>query len=68
MYDKWFRVNIIHDVNGGKVTVFIDGIQKYVGEDRGKATNMYFKCGVYTQVGSSNYMDSRWKGIKLFKK
>ncbi|KAE8100417.1 hypothetical protein FH972_018317 [Carpinus fangiana] len=67
MYDKWFRVNIIHDVNGGKVTVFIDGVQKYVGKDKGKAT-MYFKCGVYTQDGSSNYMESRWKGIKLFKK
>ncbi|KAL7262848.1 hypothetical protein ACSBR1_001082 [Camellia fascicularis] len=32
-YDKWFRVNLIHDVDGGKVTVFINGAQKFETRD-----------------------------------
>jgi hypothetical protein len=44
LYDEWFRVNVIHDVDGGKVTVFnIDGVQKFVVKDQGPG-DLYFKC------------------------
>ncbi|KAL6218199.1 hypothetical protein ACLB2K_011414 [Fragaria x ananassa] len=68
LYDKWFRVNIIHNVDKGKVIVFIDGVKKFVVKDQGPG-DLYFKCGVYAApFNSSNYMESRWKGIKLYKK
>ncbi|OMO58432.1 Concanavalin A-like lectin/glucanases superfamily [Corchorus olitorius] len=68
LYDKWFRVNVIHDVKEGKITVFIDGEQKFVVNDQGPG-DLYFKCGVYAAPeNSSNFMESRWKDIKLFKK
>lgn len=68
LYDKWFRVNIIHNVDKGKITVFIDGVKKFVVNDQGPG-DLYFKFGVYAApVGSSNYMESRWKDIKLYKK
>ncbi|CAK9176336.1 unnamed protein product [Ilex paraguariensis] len=68
MYDKWFRVNLIHDVDGGKVTVFLDGVQKFETNDRGLA-QFYFKCGVYAALSDiSYYMESRWRDIKIYKK
>ena len=68
IYDKWFRVNVIHDVGKGQVTVFVDGQQKLVVNDNG-VTQHYFKCGVYAAPnGSSNRMESRWKSIKVYKK
>ncbi|OWM90752.1 citrate-binding protein-like [Punica granatum] len=68
LYDKWFRLNVIHDVGKGKLTVFIDGEQKYEGHDQGPG-DLYFKCGVYAAPEkSSNYMESRWRDIKIYKK
>ncbi|KAK4264814.1 hypothetical protein QN277_025941 [Acacia crassicarpa] len=67
MYDRWFRLNVIHDVAASNVNVYIDGVLKYNGAGRGQASH-YFKFGVYTQNDPSHYMESRWKDIKLFKK
>ncbi|GAY39780.1 hypothetical protein WN944_008379 [Citrus x changshan-huyou] len=68
LYDKWFRLNIIHDVDGGMVTVFIDGVQKFATKDKGPG-DLYFKCGVYAAPANiSYYMESRWRDIKIFKK
>lgn len=68
IYNKWFRLNVIHSVGARKVTIFIDGEKKLVIKDHGRAS-FYFKYGVYAAPsGSSHYMQSRWKGIKLFKK
>ncbi|KAL3504490.1 hypothetical protein ACH5RR_034331 [Cinchona calisaya] len=68
MYDRWFRVNLIHDVDGGTVTVYIDGEQKFQTQDRGRA-QFYFKCGVYAALRDiSYYMESRWRDIKIYKK
>ncbi|CAK9134695.1 unnamed protein product [Ilex paraguariensis] len=69
MYDKWFRVNLIHDVDGEKVTLFIDGVQKFETKDRGPGDDLYFKCGVYAARKNISYsMESRWKDIKIYKK
>lgn len=67
IYDKWFRLNVIHDVEGNSVNIYINGVPKYNGHGRGGTTH-YFKCGVYGQVGDSFYMESRWKDIKILKK
>ncbi|KAE8668473.1 Citrate-binding protein [Hibiscus syriacus] len=68
LYDKWFRLNVIHDVGKGKIWVFIDGEEKFVVKDQGPG-DLYFKCGVYAAPSkSSNFMESRWRDIKLFKK
>ncbi|KAI4297041.1 hypothetical protein L6164_036950 [Bauhinia variegata] len=66
-YNRWFRVNVIHDVGASTVKVYIDGVLKYQGNGRGDATH-YFKFGVYEQNDSSSYMESRWKDIKIFRK
>ncbi|CAA3029021.1 Citrate-binding protein [Olea europaea subsp. europaea] len=66
-YDKWFRLNVIHEVETRKLKVYINGIFKYETLDRG-GTSHYFKCGVYAGPNPSYYMESRWKGIRIFKK
>ncbi|KAK6259026.1 hypothetical protein SCA6_013500 [Theobroma cacao] len=67
IYDRWFRVNVIHDVNASKLQVYIDGVLKLEPPGHG-GTNHYFKFGVYEQNDSSYYIESRWKGIKVLKK
>ncbi|KAK7283559.1 hypothetical protein RIF29_13147 [Crotalaria pallida] len=68
LYDKWFRLNIIHDVDEGKVSVFIDGEKKFETHDQGPG-DLYFKCGVYAAPDNiSHYMESRWRDIKIYKK
>ncbi|PON83528.1 Alginate lyase [Trema orientale] len=67
IYDRWFRVNVVHDVEASDVKVYIDGVLTYHAPGRG-GTSHYFKCGVYAQKDSSYLMESRWKGIKVLKK
>ncbi|KAK2979610.1 hypothetical protein RJ640_020102 [Escallonia rubra] len=68
LYDKWFRVNLIHDVDGGLLTVFIDGEQKFQHKDQGPG-DLYFKCGVYAAPSNiSYYMESRWRDIRIYRK
>ncbi|KAL5704855.1 hypothetical protein ACHQM5_023225 [Ranunculus cassubicifolius] len=67
MYNRWFRINVIHDVDQGVLTVFVDGNQKYQAKDHGPG-DLYFKCGVYAQNNASFYMESRWKDIKIYTK
>ncbi|XP_057761135.1 citrate-binding protein-like [Arachis stenosperma] len=67
LYDKWFRLNIIHDVDGGTVSVFIDGKKKFHTKDKGPG-DLYFKCGVYAAPANiSYYMESRWRDIKIYR-
>lgn len=67
IYNRWFRLNVVHDVEGSTVKVYIDGVLLYEAPGRG-GTSHYFKCGVYAQNGDSYLMESHWKGIKVFKK
>lgn len=67
IFDKWMRINVIHDVDGNKLTVFVDGVKKLEKEGNGPNT-FYFKCGVYGQRDETHYMESRWKDIKILKK
>ncbi|KAK9111209.1 hypothetical protein Scep_018728 [Stephania cephalantha] len=67
IYNRWFRLNVVHNVDLSKVRVYIDGVQKLSVNGRG-GTSHYFKVGVYTQNNPSNYMESRWRDIKIFKR
>ncbi|XP_023757693.1 citrate-binding protein [Lactuca sativa] len=67
IYNKWFRLNVIHHVEGNNVKVYINGVLRFKGNGRGGTTH-YFKCGVYAQDRASFYMESRLKNIKIFKK
>ncbi|KAK3004957.1 hypothetical protein RJ639_019300 [Escallonia herrerae] len=67
IYDRWFRLNVIHDADAAKVKVFIDGYLKLEAAGRG-GTSHTFKCGVYAQNNDSFIMESRWKNIKILRK
>ena len=67
VYDRWLRVNVIHDVGASRFTVFIDGENKLSVAGRGGSSH-YFKFGVYAQNHDSSCMESRWKDIRIFKK
>ncbi|CAN0921594.1 Citrate-binding protein [Linum grandiflorum] len=68
VYDRWFRLNIIHDVDGGKVTVYLDGEKKFEYKDQGPG-DLSFKCGVYgAPTNMSYYMESRWRDLKIYSK
>ncbi|KAL6905578.1 hypothetical protein ACP4OV_003179 [Aristida adscensionis] len=67
IYDRWFKLNVIHDVCAGKLFVFIDGEERLTVAGRGGDSH-YFKFGVYTQTNSSYRMESRWRDIKVFTK
>ncbi|CAK8539371.1 unnamed protein product [Lathyrus sativus] len=67
IYNRWFKVNAIHDVDANNVKIYIDGVLKRDGAGLGAGTH-YFKFGVYVQNDHSNRMESRWKDIKVFKK
>ncbi|KAL6315525.1 hypothetical protein AAG906_000826 [Vitis piasezkii] len=64
MYDRWFRLNVIHDVDGGKVTVFIDGVQKFQVKDKGPG-DLYFKSTTWNQGGeTSRFTKSNGEGLR----
>ena len=67
IYDRWFRLNVVHDVEVSTLTVYIDGEQKLHVHGRGGDTH-YFKFGVYAQNHDSSCMESRWKDVRIFKK
>ncbi|CAN0908715.1 Citrate-binding protein [Linum grandiflorum] len=67
IYGRWFKLNVIHDADAGKLEIYVDGSVVYQGAGHGGKSH-YFKFGVYTQDDASKYMESRWKDIKVFKK
>ncbi|CAN0839797.1 Citrate-binding protein [Linum grandiflorum] len=65
--DRWFKVNVIHDVEASLLKVFIDGaLLLHAGGREG--TCHFFKFGVYGQNNESYYMESRWRGIRVLYK
>ncbi|KAI4963733.1 hypothetical protein ZWY2020_010585 [Hordeum vulgare] len=67
IYDRWFRLNVVHDVEASTLTVYIDGEQKLHVNGRGGDSH-YFKFGVYAQNHDSSCMESRWKDVRIFQK
>ncbi|XP_054806313.1 citrate-binding protein-like [Prosopis cineraria] len=67
IWDRWFQLNVIHDVEASIVRVYIDRVLVYEAPGQGGASH-YFKFGVYKQNDPSYYMESRWKGIRVLHK
>ena len=67
IWGRWFKLNVIHDVDASQAKIYIDGVLVYVAPGHGSASHS-FKCGVYAQNDASYYMESRWKGIRVLKK
>lgn len=69
VYDRWFRLNVVHDVGASNVTVFVDGAERLSVAGRGGEAH-YFKFGVYGQTKNnpSYRMESRWRDVKVFTK
>ncbi|XP_025804969.1 LOW QUALITY PROTEIN: citrate-binding protein-like [Panicum hallii] len=67
IYDRWFQLNVVHDVDASRLTVFIDGVERLRVPGRGGDSH-YFKFGVYTQHDASSYMESRWNNIMILRK
>uniref|UniRef100_A0A0E0RE81 Alginate lyase 2 domain-containing protein n=1 Tax=Oryza rufipogon TaxID=4529 RepID=A0A0E0RE81_ORYRU len=68
IYDRWFRLNVVHDVAGvGKLAVFVDGERRLAVAGHGGYRH-YFKFGVYVQRDPSHYMESRWRDVKVYTK
>lgn len=67
IWNKWFKLNVIHDVEASNVKVYVDGCLLYEASGHGGHSH-YFKFGVYAQNDDSFYMESRWKRIRLLHK
>lgn len=67
IYDKWFRLNLIHRVSTGKIEIYINGKLITTTQDKGYAEH-YFKVGVYMYGEQSHKMESYFKNIKQFVK
>ncbi|KAI6699741.1 hypothetical protein NL676_014065 [Syzygium grande] len=67
IYYKWFKFNVIRDVDASNVKIYMDDQLRYEVPGHGGPSH-YFKLRVYAQVNSSHCMESRWKDAKVLKK
>ncbi|GJM87919.1 hypothetical protein PR202_ga03925 [Eleusine coracana subsp. coracana] len=67
VWDRWFRLNVVHDVGADELNVFVDGEERLAVFGRGRYRH-YFKFGVYAQTDPSLYMESRWRDVKVYTK
>ncbi|CAL4989413.1 unnamed protein product [Urochloa decumbens] len=69
VYDRWVRLNVVHDVARGNVTAFVDGERKLSAAGH-SGKEHYFKFGVYKQSRHqpSRRMESRWKNVAVYTK
>jgi len=67
IYDRWFKLNVVHDVDAAELAVFVDGKRRLRVAGRGGCVHT-FKFGVYTQTRPSHRMESWWRDVKVFTK
>nr|XP_051190207.1 citrate-binding protein-like [Lolium perenne] len=68
IYDRWFRLNVVHDVDRSTVAVYIDGEKKFA-TDVTPSRSYYFKFGVYMQHHNwSPCMESHWTNVTVYTK
>ncbi|CAL4896756.1 unnamed protein product [Urochloa decumbens] len=68
IYDRWFRLNVVHDVGASTVAVYVDGKEKF-STTIIPSSSYYFKFGVYMQHhDQSACMESRWTNVTLYTK
>ncbi|TVU51001.1 hypothetical protein EJB05_02402, partial [Eragrostis curvula] len=69
VYDRWFRLNVVHDVGASTVSVFVDGAPRLVDVAVKPTESHYFKFGVYMQHHDrSGCMESRWRNVSVYTK
>ena len=67
IYDRWFRLNVVHDLGASTVTVYVDGRRKYDASVI-PSDSFYFKFGVMQHHDQSGCMESRWTNVTLYTK
>ena len=68
IYNRWFRLNVVHDVGASTVAVYIDGEERFSTRVI-PSESYYFKFGVYMQHhDQSSCMESRWTNVTLYTK
>jgi hypothetical protein len=68
IYDRWFRLNVVHDVGASTVAVFVDGAPRLAVNVTPSASH-YFKFGVYVQHHDvSPRVESRWRNVTVYTK
>ena len=68
IYNRWFRLNFVHDVGASTVAVYIDGEERFSTRVI-PSESYYFKFGVYMQHhDQSSCMESRWTNVTLYTK
>jgi len=64
IYDQWLHMKVTHNAPTGDIKIYINNALKLTMKDNGDDQH-YFKCGVYTQDGSSHKMEAKFKNIKV---
>jgi len=68
IYDRWFRLNVVHDVGASTVAVYVDGAPRLAVAVAPSASH-YFKFGVYVQHHDvSPCVESRWRNVTVYTK
>uniref|UniRef100_A0A0D9XX79 Alginate lyase 2 domain-containing protein n=1 Tax=Leersia perrieri TaxID=77586 RepID=A0A0D9XX79_9ORYZ len=68
IYDRWFRLNVVHDAAASTVAVYVDGRHKF-STNAIPSKSYYFKFGVYMQHHDwSNCMESQWTNVTVYTK
>ena len=67
LYGHWFHLNVIHDTVQHTVQCYINN-RYFTRYTTNKATEFYFKCGVYEQRGGSDEMQVYIRNVKLWTK
>ncbi|KAK3136198.1 hypothetical protein QOZ80_5BG0429580 [Eleusine coracana subsp. coracana] len=66
--DRWFRLNVVHDIGASTVAVYVDGEERFSTGVIPSASH-YFKFGVYMQHhDQSKCMESRWRNVAIYTK
>jgi hypothetical protein len=66
IYDHWFQLNAVHDVDRSTVTVYVDG-EKRFSTHVTPSRSYYFKFGVYMQHHDwSSCMESCWTNVTVY--
>ena len=68
IYDRWFRLNVVHDVGASTVAVYVDGEERF-STTVIPSESYYFKFGVYVQHHDvSPRVESRWRNVTVYAK
>jgi hypothetical protein len=68
IYDKWFHLNVTHDVATHEIQIFINNKLSLTTKDFGGPDLFHMKCGVYAQKNASSKMEIYYRNIKIYHK